>query len=324
VFILRARCVCQPHGPVSVLQVLSRCAPAQRGQGGLPPQCEAGKAANQPGSQSCAECGSTQVASQQGSASCDECPTNAKASTGNSVCECLPSFYLVVGDSATECLSCPPEVDCDQGGATAGALVAKPGKWSGAGLAADEFYSCPFPGACLGTANSTCARGHTGVLCAVCIDDFYLKSQSCVPCGKGSTVAVWIVLAVFALVLVLAAVGLAVLIRLGKADGAALANRMPDMSKSSVAAKVAIVIAFLQVASVSDDVYEVCLFVCLLLSLHVLFFTIIIIFILLLTLLLLLLSFILCLSLLVIHDRSHGRRFTVTGSSTSRCSSAPS
>merc|ERR1719271_1221801 len=66
-----------------------------------------------------------------------------------------------VGADETDC------ADCDAPGATLETLDLKKNFWR-ASAAADAVYRCHQLGACKGGANSSCARGHKGVLCGTC------------------------------------------------------------------------------------------------------------------------------------------------------------
>ncbi|KAH8073869.1 hypothetical protein JL721_2415 [Aureococcus anophagefferens] len=84
-----------------------------------------------------------------------------------------------VGADETDC------ADCAAPGATLETLDLKKNFWR-ASAAADAVYRCHQLGACKGGANSSCARGHKGVLCGTCEAGHYHDSslQACRDCGR--------------------------------------------------------------------------------------------------------------------------------------------
>jgi len=54
-----------------------------------------------------------------------------------------------------------------------------------------KYYECENEKWCEGGENRTCAKGHTGVLCAVCDEDFNMNSEGCQPCKQDENSDFW-------------------------------------------------------------------------------------------------------------------------------------
>lgn len=105
------------------------------------------------------------------------------------VSKCSEQQYAVFGpDGSLQCNACPTGAWCGdelRDNVTYADVAARAGWWT-SGSAADEYYQCPMPRACLsaqGSGNrSLCAQGHTSRLCSLCEEGFYLHGDSCEPC----------------------------------------------------------------------------------------------------------------------------------------------
>ena len=106
--------------------------------------------------------------------------------------QCTRGFYYSLDE---QCVACPfDSTDCPaDGGSTQEVITIKPGYWR-ASATGQSFLACPIDDSCVGGTNFTdggdgyCAKGHTGVLCAVCDDDyFYDKDQNvCSRCSNAA------------------------------------------------------------------------------------------------------------------------------------------
>ena len=122
----------------------------------------------------------------------------------------VPSTYAKIAtDGALECVACPDAegANCLTLDAQWEDVYANPGWWT-AGTHDDTYYKCPLKEACPGgksrrivfnstvmpSANkSQCAKGHRGVVCAVCEDGFYLLDNKCLVCLASDGGAVTVV-----------------------------------------------------------------------------------------------------------------------------------
>ena len=98
-----------------------------------------------------------------------------------SSCICEPNFFL--DPSTSDCASCPaPESDCKQAGTTLATMRTAPGFYRSSN-ATVEFFECHESDDCPGgLAHEQCRDGHTGVLCAVCAENFVRVNGVCSYC----------------------------------------------------------------------------------------------------------------------------------------------
>eukprot|EP00945_MAST-04E_sp_MAST-4E-sp1_P000194 g194.t1 len=132
-----------------------------------------------------------------------------------------PSQYAEIEKGgALKCLNCPHHrgANCDTLDVEWDGIFANPGWWT-SGTTEDNYYKCPYRGACLGgqmtkvskngttsknTTKSTCAAGFTGVVCSICDQGYYLVDDQCSLClptedGTASIAVVFTFLVAFGL-----------------------------------------------------------------------------------------------------------------------------
>ena len=165
--------------------------------------CPPGQFASLNGSQSCATCPPGTVAPLPGAVACTACPPNAVSANG--ACICAEGFYDAASNAAApSCQACP------RGGAcTAGGLLASDGFWRE--FPGDTTFHRCREGFCLAEAaapaskrralaqaapaaastSGNCAPGHTGVLCAVCLDGYTFQGGFCEPCPPEDEFGNW-------------------------------------------------------------------------------------------------------------------------------------
>ncbi|KAH8086154.1 calcium ion binding protein [Aureococcus anophagefferens] len=156
--------------------------------------CPEGSFVNETGSPNCLRCPAPTTTLVPGRAYCDACREGyywdgryfrdhgaaALAATRTQCAACCGRCGdACVGADETDC------ADCAAPGATLETLDLKKNFWR-ASAAADAVYRCHQLGACKGGANSSCARGHKGVLCGTCEAGHYHDSslQACRDCGR--------------------------------------------------------------------------------------------------------------------------------------------
>ena len=172
------------------------CPAGSQGSAGIDAKCtpcEAGTASTTVGG-TCSPCGMGSFAT-DGADQCTACP-RGKFSRRVMAAECVacsPGTYSAAG--ATQCSSCglrdrrqrtaetqngdmssnsPFGIDCADGVLTSGVL---PEHWAGAPVNEGNanltrVWACETQGVCLGGVNSSCREGHTGVLCADCLEGY--------------------------------------------------------------------------------------------------------------------------------------------------------
>ena len=156
---------------------------------GLCVQCNPGTYQDARGTTSCSACPSNTYSSGRGQSSrsdCVECPshTTTNGTVGNinvSSCICEPGFFW--NPRLRECSSCPsPESQCEEAGTTLATLRASPGYYRRSSIST-EFIKCRNANDCPGgLVDQQCRRGHTGVLCAVCAENFVRMNNVCSYC----------------------------------------------------------------------------------------------------------------------------------------------
>ena len=156
--------------------------------------CPEGSFVNETGSPNCLRCPAPTTTLVPGRAYCDACREGyywdgryfrdhgaaALAATKTQCAACCGRCGdACVGAGETDC------ADCAAPGATLETLDLKKNFWR-ASAAADAVYRCHQLGACKGGANSSCARGHKGVLCGTCEAGHYHDSslEACRDCGR--------------------------------------------------------------------------------------------------------------------------------------------
>ena len=139
-------------------------------------ECNPGSAQNQTGQSNCEICPSGRY-SDQSKITCLQCPYRLGSEENSSKCPfCANDFYLklpvidpesLIENSAQFCLPCPSHANCDKN-TTIRTLQGAPGFWRDS-LQTETLYECSDIGkVCLG--GMSCARGHSGVRCQVCVD----------------------------------------------------------------------------------------------------------------------------------------------------------
>jgi len=74
---------------------------------------------------------------------------------------------------------------CPEGGICEGGSsipYARPGYWTEVGQA--KFYRCQPSAVCLGGKEEVCLPGHTGIICASCMEGYSKNGAACVACGR--------------------------------------------------------------------------------------------------------------------------------------------
>ena len=172
-----------------------------------------------PGSRggACDKCAPGHFQSVAGQQSCEKCPSGfSQPFAGSEACvdmkwkkpsDCLfSSEYLhnYGREQDWSCKRCPmPGGQCDVE-TTFHTLLPKLGYWNitwssfwqqhhNVTAAASPFHQCKYKHSCL--ANSTCANGTQGVLCAVCAPNHVRRASQCLPCGSndfGPSIAIFI------------------------------------------------------------------------------------------------------------------------------------
>ena len=146
--------------------------------------CPLGHAQGATGQDHCTACSPGTYSEEAGTTSCADCPGNAFSAKEASACtRCLKNYFY--DDS---CLPCPDGTQCDvDGNSTLADLVLLPGWWR-ISESTDEIRRCPHGSlACRGGLlfqDGYCKEGHQGVLCAVCINEFYFSpgDSKCLSC----------------------------------------------------------------------------------------------------------------------------------------------
>ena len=104
---------------------------------------------------------------------CDETKHLTTQTTGSTECDaCVKDFYYDDG----VCLACPPGAKCNgDTGTTVETLSIGRHYWRTESTSTD-VRECPNPEFCtpVNTSDSQCAKGHQGVYCEICIDNYGL------------------------------------------------------------------------------------------------------------------------------------------------------
>jgi len=140
-----------------------------------------------------------------GNAQCASCETVALGSTTILLndtlassplqCVCDVNYYMYPADLQHDLQHCakiadldiPESVDSTRNSIDVSTLPVSPGFWRTFTNSTDIRH-CFSPDACLGGANSTCAKGHTGAYCGVCLEDYSevgnsVSDMRCQHCG---------------------------------------------------------------------------------------------------------------------------------------------
>ena len=167
--------------------------------------CAPGTFAASAGATGCPACPPSTFAASFAATACDACPANSRASDDRTVCLCSEGYY----DATRGASDGPDCVACAEGGACVGGeLLAQEGYWRETPgddifLKCREGYCLPEEAATAAPAgrrlqqiNSTqqtsnCADGHSGTLCAICLDGYTMQGGFCQPCGAGDDWAHW-------------------------------------------------------------------------------------------------------------------------------------
>ena len=157
-------------------------------------KCPYGHYAAAPQTGECPVCSAgSKTEKELGAEQCSLCPPPYYSAGATTECnQCTRGFYYSLDE---QCVACPfDSTDCPaDGGSTQEVITIKPGYWR-ATATGQSFLACPVDYSCVGGTNFTdggdgyCAKGHTGVLCAVCDDDyFYDKDQNvCSRCSNAA------------------------------------------------------------------------------------------------------------------------------------------
>jgi hypothetical protein len=126
----------------------------------------------------------------------------------------IPQQYAKIDTIGTlECIDCPHRkgANCKKMDVEWDGVYANPNWWT-LGDKRDTYYKCPFKNACLGgaryeknvngtkiwnTTKSRCAKGYTGVVCAICADGYYMTDDLCTKCLSTEGGAQTLVILVF-------------------------------------------------------------------------------------------------------------------------------
>eukprot|EP01043_Picozoa_sp_COSAG02_P043398 COSAG02_NODE_3776_length_6248_cov_9.635876_3_plen_1815_part_01 len=112
-------------------------------------------------------------------------------STSRSECLCKPGSFSQIANGSTFCVPCHNGAVCTVYDTTLDQVVTAPGFWRAA-LDDTQFYQCPVPSQCVGSANgglNLCSEGAVGPLCAACAAGYARgrHSSECTICTTGVT-----------------------------------------------------------------------------------------------------------------------------------------
>lgn len=164
--------------------------------------CPPGQISTTEGSQACSMCGIKAYANSSGSSTCAACParTTISDAVSDSIekCLCDKGTFSRSLRAGTACEECPEGASC--AGAVEAPMVLR-GFWSDA-AAPFSFIRCDTESQCPGGASNTCAEGHSGRLCSVCLPGYYKNRLVCTKCPSYAS-ALMIGFAVFCVLLAL-------------------------------------------------------------------------------------------------------------------------
>jgi hypothetical protein len=165
--------------------------------------CAPGTFAATTGAVQCPSCPPATIAPAAGSAACTACPADSRDGEGRTACVCVPGFYdtnLGADSAAPACAPC-----VDGGACVGGRLLAQEGFWRESPTD-DLFLKCR-EGYCLPEGGEApparrrlaqaaeqaahCADGHSGVLCAICMDGYTMQGGFCQPCEEAAAWRSW-------------------------------------------------------------------------------------------------------------------------------------
>jgi hypothetical protein len=132
--------------------------------------------------------------------------TIAPGATTIGGCVCKAGLFMHYANGTRTCMPCPAAAtNCTEPGIGVLDLPLKHGHWRSSNTSL-RVEQCFTPDACVGGRihDESCANGHGGPFCEVCVADFYRDAGRCIPCSghiSTSNVAA-MVIAAFALVLI--------------------------------------------------------------------------------------------------------------------------
>jgi len=163
----------------------------------------------------CKNCEKGKYAANAGNDACSFCDLEIKGSSTLSAgassmsdCECGQGDFL--SKETGHCEQVAEGVNVTVSGMTVANLHLESGFWRVSSDSID-IRRCYSPDACLGGPNSTCADGHTGAYCGVCVEGYSelgtsASGMTCVECTGNSTQSVILFVTLFILVLSLPAI----------------------------------------------------------------------------------------------------------------------
>ncbi|GMI02508.1 hypothetical protein TrLO_g61 [Triparma laevis f. longispina] len=169
---------------------------------------------------SCSECEIGKYAEGKGNAWCKFCDddealigsvTVGKGTTSSSGCICPAGDYVNQGDGENFCKNVPEGVKMNVEAMTVVNLNVSRGFWRTDNSSYDVLQ-CLAPEHCIGGSDPErqCKEGHTGPLCAVCVDGYastgsgmFLKCSSCTNGDPVTTITIWIFAFIFIIFLMI-------------------------------------------------------------------------------------------------------------------------
>ena len=146
--------------------------------------CSPGTFSASPGASECVPCGEGTFSAEHGATSCTRCPANSEQTVNRTSCTCSPNTALKSSDeNEIECVECPVGADCRSGAVSLETLTALPGNWRSS---SGDFYSCPFPGACIGGEEVCLSPYFEGIACSECSRGYGREGKfECSSCPEG-------------------------------------------------------------------------------------------------------------------------------------------
>ena len=165
--------------------------------------CQPGTFTATSGALTCPPCPPSTIAPGFAAVACDACPAASSDAAEHTQCVCGDGYFdaaLGASPSSPVCTAC-----VDGGECVGGVLLAQEGWWRETPTDA-VFLKCR-EGYCLQesasasaattgrrlrqTQQGNCADGHSGTLCAVCLDGYTMQGGFCQPCGEGDDWKHW-------------------------------------------------------------------------------------------------------------------------------------
>ena len=150
-------------------------------------RCRKGQFSTQ-GATVCEACAEGKYNSEEGNSACGTCPADAEPFSDGTYCVCSAGMFTQnTSGVPLQCTGCPPHTICNKKNVELAALEVAPGYWRHANDSL-EIRRCPEPGACVGgtvlnSTDSMCRTGHTGPMCAVCVEGYAKTGEGlCAEC----------------------------------------------------------------------------------------------------------------------------------------------